>query len=101
MDRETAKAELAADVLEALAIAFGQLLLRALLQPADRDHDNSHECCFWRVLACTFPARAFKRALSRLHAPQPICIGRAFRSLPPPGFAPTTFRDCRIHAPRV
>ena len=35
MNREAAKAELAADVLEALAIAFGQFLLRALLQPAD------------------------------------------------------------------
>src|SRR4051795_10098268 len=35
MDREAAKAELAADILEALAIAFGQFLLRALLQPAD------------------------------------------------------------------
>src|SRR6476661_9819297 len=35
MNREAAKAELAADVPEALAIAFGQFLLRALLQPAD------------------------------------------------------------------
>ena len=35
MDFEAAKAELAADVVESLAIALGQFPLRALLQPAD------------------------------------------------------------------
>ena len=35
MNRKAAKAELAADILEALAVTFGQLLLRALFQPAD------------------------------------------------------------------
>ena len=43
MDLEAAKAELAADVVEALAIAFGKFPLRALLQPADRNDDKSHE----------------------------------------------------------
>ena len=35
MDLEAAKAELAADVVEAFAVALGQFPLRALLQPAD------------------------------------------------------------------
>ena len=43
MNLEAAKAELAADVVEALAIAFGQFPLRALFQPADGDHDEAHE----------------------------------------------------------
>ena len=35
MNFKAAEAELAADVVEALAIAFGQFPLRTLLQPAD------------------------------------------------------------------
>jgi hypothetical protein len=35
MNRKATEAELAADVLESLAIALGQFLLRALFQPAD------------------------------------------------------------------
>jgi len=35
MNRKATKAELAADILEALAIALGQFLFRALFQPAD------------------------------------------------------------------
>ena len=43
MNLEAAKAELAADVVEALAIALGQFPLRALLQPADGNDDEAHE----------------------------------------------------------
>ena len=43
MNFEAAKAELAADVVEPLAIAFGQFPLRALLQPADcNDDEGTH-----------------------------------------------------------
>ena len=43
MNLETAKAELAADVLEPLAIALGELPLRALLQAADGNDEQAHE----------------------------------------------------------
>src|SRR5579883_1849968 len=39
---EAAKAELAADVLEALAVALGELALRSGFQPADGYDDESH-----------------------------------------------------------
>src|SRR5882757_7680463 len=39
---EAAKAELAADVVEALAVALRQFPLGALLQPADGDDDETH-----------------------------------------------------------
>jgi hypothetical protein len=42
MNLEAAKAELAADVVEALAIALRQFPLRALLQSANGNHDNAH-----------------------------------------------------------
>src|SRR5258708_16049628 len=42
MNLEAAKPEFAADVVESLAIAFGQLPLRTLLQPADRNDDKAH-----------------------------------------------------------
>ena len=41
-DVEPAKAELAAVLGEPLAIALGELALRALLQPADREDDETH-----------------------------------------------------------
>ena len=44
MNIEAAKAELAADVVEPLAVAFGELPFGALLQPADGDDD-------WRMRA--------------------------------------------------
>ena len=40
MNLKAAKSELAADVVESLAIALGQFPLRALLQPADRNDDE-------------------------------------------------------------
>src|ERR1700704_4047197 len=42
MNLEAAKAELAADVVEAFPIALGQFPLRALLQPADCNDDEAH-----------------------------------------------------------
>src|ERR1700752_3247765 len=39
---EAAKSELAGDVIEPLAIAFGQIPFRALLQAADGDDDDAH-----------------------------------------------------------
>ncbi len=42
MNLEAAKAELAADVVESLAIALGQFPLRALLQPADGNDEKAH-----------------------------------------------------------
>src|ERR1700730_17072013 len=42
MNIETAKTKFAADVVEALAIALGQLPLRALFQPADGNDDEAH-----------------------------------------------------------
>src|SRR5712672_3418700 len=45
-----AKAEFAADVVKSLAIALRQLPLRALLQPADRNHDEAHEACLQNAL---------------------------------------------------
>ena len=38
MDLQAAKTELAADILEAFAVALGELPFRTLLQPADRYH---------------------------------------------------------------
>ena len=55
MNLEAAKAELAADILEALAVTLGELPFRALFQAADADHDETHQ--------------------RRLAAPQPIRIG--------------------------
>ena len=46
MNLEAAKAELAADVVEALAVALGQFPLRALLQPADGNDDEAHQGIF-------------------------------------------------------
>src|SRR6202008_4617683 len=42
MDIEAAEAELAADVVEALPVALGELALRSLFQPADGNDDESH-----------------------------------------------------------
>ena len=42
MNLKAAKAELATDIVEALAIAFGQFPLRALFQPADCNDDEAH-----------------------------------------------------------
>ena len=109
MDLEAAKAELAADVVEALAIAFGQFPLRALLQPADCNDDEAHRAFSGKARTSGLPqkmrqiddSRAFARA-ARYHALEPIRIGSNVRSpSPPSGPASTISRDCRIRAPRV
>src|ERR1700735_4915223 len=46
MHLEAAKAELAADIVESLAIALGQFPLRSLLQPADTYDCKAHESIF-------------------------------------------------------
>src|ERR1700710_1695245 len=82
MNLEAAKAELAAQFAKSLRKAFGKFPLRALLEAADCNDDEGHE----RTLACA----------------RPILIGlRLKASSPPPGFASTTFPDCRIREPRV
>ena len=48
MNLKAAKAELAADFVESLAIAFGKFPLRALLEAADCNDDETHE----RTLSC-------------------------------------------------
>jgi hypothetical protein len=53
MDVEAAKPELAADILEALAVTLGELPFRALFQTADADHDKAHQ----RRLAALQPIR--------------------------------------------
>ena len=70
MDRQAAKAELAADILEAFAIALSEFPLRTLLQTADGNHDKAHECC-----SAVLSARALCARASSLHALQPIRIG--------------------------
>jgi hypothetical protein len=37
------KSELAADIIEPLAIAFGKLSLRPLLEPPDGDDEKAHD----------------------------------------------------------
>ena len=60
MNLEATKAELAAEIVKALAIAFGQFPFGTLFQPADGDHDEAHELCFRNALAAC--------ALRRAHA---------------------------------
>jgi len=45
---EATKAELATDIVEALAVALGKLSFRSLLQPADGNDENTHA----RTLTC-------------------------------------------------
>src|ERR1700733_1199974 len=42
MNLKAAKSELAADIVESLAIAFSELPLRPLLEPSDGDHEKAH-----------------------------------------------------------
>lgn len=42
MDLKAAKSELAADVVEPLAVTFGELPFRALLQAANGDDNDTH-----------------------------------------------------------
>ena len=51
MNVEAAKAELAADVVEPLAIALGKFPFRALLQPADCNDDEAHAVRFLAHMA--------------------------------------------------
>src|ERR1700726_165075 len=60
-DLDAAEAELAANIVESLLIAFSQLALRALFQPADGNHDEAHA----HKLACA-PADSIS-ALKRLY----------------------------------
>src|SRR4051812_48839831 len=43
MNLEAAKAELAADIVEPRAIAFGEFTLRSLLEAADGNDEQAHE----------------------------------------------------------
>src|SRR4029453_1740233 len=62
---EAAEAELAADIIEALAIALGKLPFGTLLQPADSDDDQAHP-----VFSC-----APEGAQHKVHALSPIRTG--------------------------
>src|SRR5205085_11955890 len=97
MNLQAAKAELAADSVEALAIAVRQLPFGTLLQPADGDDDQAHGMRRMESLC----SRAPDGAQYKVHALSPIRIGqRLARSpLPPPDSASTTFPGCRIREP--
>ena len=43
MNFEAAKSELAADIVESLAVALGEFPLRALLEPSDGDDEKAHD----------------------------------------------------------
>src|SRR5262249_23067378 len=67
---EATKAELATDIVEALAVALGKLSFRSLLQPADGNDENTHA----RTLTCA-PADSHRWLKTR-------CRGR-YRALSP------------------
>src|SRR5207302_1970209 len=56
LNLEAAKTEFTADVVESLAIAFSQLPLRTLLQPADRNDDKAHTAFIFRQSGNRFAA---------------------------------------------
>src|SRR5262249_55045093 len=67
VDIEAAETQPAADVVKALAIAFGEFPFRPLLQPTDGNHKDSHQLVPELVRAGYAPC-------SR-HADRPICAG--------------------------
>ena len=98
MNIEAAKAELAADIVEALAVPFGQFPLRALLQPADRNDDEAHQAFtamfqHARVLHARTQATCASADSHRLE--------QSRSPSPPSDPASTIARDCRIREPRV
>jgi hypothetical protein len=77
MNVKAAEAEHAADVVEPLPVPLGELTLRTLFQPADGNHDKTHE---------HFPAKwasvcqgAIKEvcAISKWHGPALWLIARS------------------------
>ena len=103
MNFEAAKAELAADIVEALAIALGQFPLRALLQPADGNDDEAHKACS-RKAADGSERDSLRAQCVTSSARRPIRMpaqraSDRLRRSPDP--ASTIFPDCRTRAPRV
>ena len=78
---EAAKSELAADILEALAITVGELPFRALFQAADADDDEAHTRVFpakWNPVCRRKRVKSMTGApqgARKLHALLPIRIG--------------------------
>ena len=80
MNLEAAKAELAADVVKALAVALRQLPFGALLQTADGNDDEAHTKRFpakWKPVCRRKRVKSITRALARMQlaCAQPIRIG--------------------------
>src|SRR5262245_22902923 len=91
MNLKAAEAELAADIIEALAIALGKLPFGTLLQSADSDDNEAHPALF--------PAHPMVRSTKYMRYRR-FAPARLTRSpSPSPDSVSTTFPGCRIREP--